>query len=102
VVEVVAEMVMDSMGNNYKVVEGTSMVHLVRQMMHILMLQQGGWVRQNLVVLHQGDSSELHHLMEQCLVEGSELLGVVVVVNTASRMEVGQLDLVQGVQDCRR
>ena len=93
-------MVMDSMGNNYKVVEGTSMVHLVRQMMHILMLQQGGWVRQNLVVLHQGDSSELHHLMEQCLVEGSELLGVVVVVvDIAPHMEVGQLDL---VQDCRR
>ena len=40
--------------------------------------------------------------MEQCLVEGSELLGVVVVVDTASRMEVGQLDLVQEVQDCRR
>ena len=96
-------MVMDSMGNNYKVVEGTSMVHLVRQMMHILMLQQGGWVRQNLVVLHQGDSSELHHLMEQCLVEGSELLGVVVVVvDIAPHMEVGQLDLVQEVQDCRR
>ena len=96
-------MVMYSMGNNYKVVEGTSMVHLVRQMMHILMLQQGEWVRQNLVVLHQGGSSELHHLMEQCLVEGSELLGVVVVVvDTAPHMEVGQHDLVQGVQDCRR
>ena len=65
VVEVVAEMVEeDSMGNNYKVVEGTSMVHLVRQMMHILMLQQGEWVYQNLVVLHRGGSSELHHLME--------------------------------------
>jgi len=60
-------------------------------------------VRQNLVVLHQGDSSELHHLMEQCLVEGSELLGVVVVVvDIAPHMEVGLLDLVQGVQDCRR
>jgi hypothetical protein len=104
VVEVVAETVMDSMGNNYKVVEGTSMVHLVRQMMHILMLQQGEWVHQNLVVLHQGGSSELHHLMEQCLVEGSELPGVVVVVvvDTAPHMEVGLLDLVQGVQDCRR
>ena len=96
-------MVMDSMGNNYKVVEGTSMVHLVRQMMHILMLQQGELVCQNLVVLHQGGSSELHHLMEQCLVDGSELLGVGVgVVDTARHMEVGQLDLVQGVQDCRR
>jgi len=92
-------MVMYSMGNNYKVVEGTSMVHLVRQMMHILMLQQGEWVRQNLVVLHQGGSSELYYLMQQCLVEGSELLGVVVVVNTASRMEVGQLDLVQALRE---
>ena len=89
------------MRNNYKVVEGISMVHLVHQMMHILMLQQGEWMSQNLVVLHQVDSSELHHLMEQCLVEGLELLGVVVVVDIASHTEVGQLDLVQGVQDCR-
>jgi hypothetical protein len=40
--------------------------------------------------------------MEQCLVKGLELLGVVVVVDTASHMAVGQLDLVQEVQDCRR
>ena len=58
------------MGNNYKVVEGTLVVHLVRQRMHILELGQCEWVLQNSVVLHQGDNSELHHLMEQCLVEG--------------------------------
>ena len=77
-------------------------VHLVRQRMHILELGQCEWVLQNSVVLHQGDNSELHHLMEQCLVEGLELLGVVVVEDTAHHMEVGLSDLVQGVQDCRR
>jgi len=88
------------MGNNYKVVEGTLVVHLVRQRMHILELGQCEWALQNSVVLHQGDNSELHHLMEQCLVEGLELLGVVVVEDTAHHMEVGLSDLVQGVQDC--
>ena len=58
------------MGNNYKVVEGTLVVHLMRWRMHILELGQGEWVHQNSVVLHQGGNSELHHLMEQCLVEG--------------------------------
>ena len=38
--------------------------------------------------------------MEQCLLEGLELLGVVVVEDTAHHMEVGLSDLVQGVQDC--
>ena len=84
------------MENNYKVVEGTLVVHLVRQRIHILELGQCEWVLQNSVVLHQGGNSELHHLMEQCLVEGWELLGVVV-EDTAHHMEVGLSDLVQGV-----
>jgi hypothetical protein len=87
------------MWSSYKVVEGTS---VVRRRMYILGLAQGEWVHQNLVVLHQGGNSELHHLMEQCLVEGSELLGVVVEEDTAHHMEVGLSDLVQVVQDCRR
>ena len=58
------------MGNNYMMVEGTLVVHLVRRRMHILELGQDEWVPQNSVVLRQGGSSELHHLMEQCLVEG--------------------------------
>lgn len=90
------------MWSNYKVVEGTLVVHLVRRRMHILELGQGEWVHQNSVVLHQGDNSELHHLMQQCLVEGSELLGMVVEEDTAHHMEVGPSDLVQGVPDCRR
>jgi len=85
------------MGNNYMMVEGTLVVHLVRRRMHILELGQGEWVHQNSVVLRQGGNSELHHLMEQCLVEGLELLGVVVVEDTAHHMEVGLSDLVQGV-----
>ena len=86
------------MGNNYMMVEGTLAVHLVRRRMHILELGQDEWVHQNSVVLRQGGSSELHHLMEQCLLEGLELLGVVVVVeDTAHHMEVGLSDLVQGV-----
>jgi hypothetical protein len=90
------------MGNNYMMVEGTLVVHLVCRRMHTLELGQGEWVHQNSVVLCQGDNSELHHLMEQFLVEGSELLGAVVEVDTAHHMEVGLYDLVQGVQDCRR
>ena len=66
----VVEGVADSMGNNYMMVEGTLVVHLVHRRMHILELGQGEWVHQNSVVLHQGGNSELHHLMEQCLVEG--------------------------------
>jgi len=58
------------MGNNYMMVEGTLVVRVVRRRMHILELGQGEWVHQNSVVLHQGGNSELHHLMEQCLVEG--------------------------------
>ncbi len=41
-------------------------------------------MHQNLVVLHQEGSSAPHQLMEQCLVEGLEL----VVVHTAHHMEV--------------
>lgn len=51
----------DSTENNYKVVVGTLVVHLVHWRMHTLELRQGEWVHQNSVVLHQGDNSELHH-----------------------------------------
>jgi len=72
----------------------------MRWRMHILELGQREWVLQISVVLHQEDNSGLHHLMEQCLVEGLELLGVVGEEDTAHHMEVGLSDLVQGVQDC--
>ena len=42
------------MGNNYMMVEGTLVVHLVRRRMHILGLGQDEWVHQNSVVLRQG------------------------------------------------
>ena len=58
------------MGNNYMMVEGILVMHLMSRRMHILELGQGEWVHQNLVVLRQGGNFELHHLMEQCLVEG--------------------------------
>uniref|UniRef100_A0A0A9DZA9 Uncharacterized protein n=1 Tax=Arundo donax TaxID=35708 RepID=A0A0A9DZA9_ARUDO len=64
--------------------------------MHIVELGQAERVHQNWAVLHQEGSSVLHHLMEQSLVEGSELL----LVGTAHRMEVGQSGLAQEVQDC--
>jgi hypothetical protein len=67
---VAAVVVADNMKHICKVVEGTLEAHLVHQRMHKLETGQVGWVHQNSVVLHQGGSSVLRHLMDQCLVEG--------------------------------
>jgi hypothetical protein len=59
----------DNMGHSCKAVEGTLEAHLVHQRMHKLEPAQAGWVHQSSVVLYQGGSSVLCHLMEQCLEE---------------------------------